>query len=1001
MKKSKLLFLKEFLWHARTGRSAGRGLGIFLAAFLFLAGTMHGLAQTNVPVSGTITNELGEPMEGVTVSLKNTQYSTMTDSTGRYTLNVPNARGTLVFSYVGFTSQEVPVNNRAIVDVSLVNASSSLSEVVVVGYGTVQKRELTSAVTTVRSKDFIPGAVNSPMQLIDGRVSGVTISNPAAADPNRGADVQIRGAASFAAGNSPLIVIDGMPGGDLRNLAQQDIESITVLKDAASAAIYGSRGANGVILVETKRGKAGDVQVTFDSYVEHDRVANKPDILSPEEFLEKGIDDDEGARTYWYDELVRESNFGQNHFLSVAGGNSNTIFRISGNYRTKEGLDIATDRKEYGFRGNFHQKGLQGLLEIMGNFSYRIANEEYTNYGAFQQAVKLNPTLPIMDPDNPRKYNHLQGFNTYNPVQDLLARENGADQTYSIVDFTFRLNLLDNLSTDLKIARQGRDMWRREYYTVDAAESINGNRRGRARLLNEKWTDYTMEWTGNYNARFGGHDLKVVGGYSYQEFNNQGFWAENMNFPSEAFTYNNLGAGDYNMEKGRLGMDSWRSKEKTIAFLSRATYGFDDTYFLTASARYEGNTKFGANNKWGLFPAASAAWRISNLDAFKNVGWVNDLKLRFSYGVTGRSGFGRYTSLARYTGYGRYQNDEGQWIQVYGPGNNYNPDLRWEKAIAYNLGVDFALFNNKLTGSIDGFVRKGSDLINDYQVPVPPYVHERMTVNVGTQSNRGIELNLNWAAISTQDFTYSTNLTGSYAKSRMDKFSNESFIGDVRTLGGLPSPGNPGDAYRLEEGIEIGSFYGYKYAGVDENGKILIWKDGIVGKEAINATEEASADRDKTYIGHGMPRYEMAWGHNLAYKNLDLTLFFRGKFDYDIINLYQMYYGLVAEPGVNLLRDAYTQNGHITSGKVITDYFLEPGDYFKLDNITLGWSPKINVSRVRNFRLYGTVKNVFTITKYTGLDPTTVGVTGLTPGFGDLNVYPIARNFTIGAQINF
>ncbi len=973
---------------------------IFSVALLFMFSPLSLMAQ-DVRVTGKVTASNGEVLPGVTILLKNTQISTTTDQEGNFAINVPNARGTLVVSYVGYAEQEINVNNRAVINITLEQSQTSLNEVVVVGYGTVQKRELTSAVTTVRSKDFVPGAVNSPMQLIDGRVSGVTVSNPAAADPNRGTDVQIRGAASFAAGNSPLIIIDGMPGGDLRNLAQQDIESITVLKDAASAAIYGSRGANGVILVETKKGKAGRVVVTYDSYVEHDRVANKPDILSPEEFLAKNRDVDRGARTNWYDELIRENNFGQNHFLSVAGGSTNTIFRISGNYRTKEGIDIATDRKEYGFRGNFHQKAIDGFLEVMGNISYRIANEEYTNYGAFQQAVKLNPTIPIYDPNNPRKFNTLQGFDTYNPIQDLMARDNGADQTYSIVDFTFRLNLLKNLSTDLKVARQGRDMWRREYYTTEAAESINNSRRGRARLQNEKWTDYTLEWTGNYATSIGAHDFKIVGGYSYQEFNNYGFWAENMNFPSEAFTYNNLDAGDWNRQDGRLGMDSWRSKEKTIAFLSRATYDFDDTYFLTASLRYEGNSKFGANNKWGLFPSVSAAWRISNLGAFSNIDAIDDLKLRFSYGVTGRSGFGRYTALARYTGYGRYLNDEGQWIQVYGPGNNYNPDLRWEKAIAYNLGLDFELFGRRLSGSLDAFLRKGSDLINDYNVPVPPYLHDRMFVNVGTQSNRGIELTLNYDVVRSKNFNYSTNIVASYAKSRMDEFSNESFIGDRRNLGSLPSPGNPGEAYRLEEGVEIGSFFGYRYAGVNDEGKILIWKDGVVGKEAIIASSEAVADRDKTYIGHGMPRYELAWGHNLQFNRFDLTAFFRGRFDYQIINLYQMYYGLQAEPNVNLLTDAYEKNGHITSGKVITDYFLESGDYFKLDNITLGWSPNIKVNKINSLRLYATVKNVFTITNYSGLDPTTVGVTGLTPGYGDLNVYPIARNFTLGAQITF
>lgn len=954
----------------------------------------------DVPVTGKITDSEGKPLSGVSVLEKGTSNGTTTREDGSFSLNVAGPSSVLVVSFVGFENREITVGNQSSISLQLQTSNQQMNEVVVVGYGSVQKRELTSAVTTIRSKDFIQGAVNSPLQLIEGKVAGVVISNPAAADPNRGADVQVRGAASLSAGNGPLIVIDGMPGGDLRNVAQQDIESITVLKDASAAAIYGSRGANGVILVQTKKGRAGRVQVTYDSFIEHDRIANKPAILSAEEFLARNRDVDRGARTNWYDELIRENNFGQSQFLTVSGGSENTQFRLSGNYRKKTAIDIASDRKEYGYRANFLQKALDGVLEFSGNLSQRVANEEYTNYGAFQQAVKLNPTIPIMNPNDPAKWNTLQGFDTYNPVQDLLARENGADRNYSIVDFNVRLNLLRNLSTELKLARQGQELLRREYYTSAAAESVNSNRTGRARVQSEKWTDYTLEWTANYNTRIKLHDIRLMGGYSYQEFNNQGFFAENMNFPSDAFNWNNLDAGSWNRENGRLGMDSWRSKEKTIAFLGRAIYNFNDRYFLTGSFRYEGNTKFGVNNKWGLFPAVSAAWRVSSLDALANSDAINDLKLRVSYGVTGRSGFGRYTSLARYTGYGQYPNDEGVWTRVYGPANNYNPDLQWEKAIAYNLGVDFSLFRNRVSGSIDAFIRKSSDLISDYGVPVGPYLHERMTVNVGTTSSRGVELNLNWDAVKRKDFSYSTNVTASYIKAKLDSWSNDRFQSEFTELQDLPSPGNPGPAFRMEDGVELGSFYGYKYAGVNNEGKILVWKDGEVGKEAI-LTSEANRDRDRTYIGHGAPHYELAWGNSLGYRNFDLTLFFRGRFDYNILNLYQMYYGLQAEPNVNLLRDAYERNGQITSGKVIMDYFLEKGDYFKLDNLTLGWSPKVNSKVVSSLRLYGTVRNVFTITKYSGLDPTTVGITGLTPGYGDLNVYPITRNFSFGAQVNF
>lgn len=953
-----------------------------------------------ITITGRITDENGKALSGVSVQEKGTNNGTTTNDDGRYTLAVTSANSVLVVSFVGFENREVAVGNQTQVNVALRSANNQMNEVVVVGYGSVQKRELTSAVTTIRSKDFLQGAVNSPLQLIEGKVAGVVISNPAAADPNRATDVQVRGAASISAGNGPLIVIDGMPGGDLRNVAQQDIESITVLKDASAAAIYGSRGANGVILVQTKKGRAGKVSITYDSFIEHDRIANKPDMLSAEEFVSRGRDADRGARTNWYDALIRENNFGQNHFVTLSGGNESTIFRISGNYRNKTAIDIASSRREYGFRANFMQKALNGLLEFSGNLSQRTANEEYTNYGAFQQAVKLNPTIPIMDPTNPSRWNTLQGFDTYNPVQDLNTRENGADRNYSIADFNIRLNLRKNLYSELKLARQGQEMLRREYYNVLSAESINSNRRGRARLASEKWTDYTLEWTGNYNTKINRHDFRVMGGYSYQEFNNQGFSAENMNFPSDAFGWNNLDAGSWNLEAGRLGMDSWRNKEKTIAFLGRFNYNFDDTYFLQGSLRYEGNTKFGANNKWGMFPALSAAWRVSNLDAIKSVDAIDDLKLRVSYGVTGRSGFPRYTSLARYTGYGRYLNDAGQWIQVYGPANNFNPDLRWEKAIAYNFGIDFSLFRSKLTGSIDLFNRISSDLISEY-LPVGPYLHERMVVNVGKTTSRGVELQLNWDAVKTRDFTYSTNITTSYIKAKLDSWSNDRFRSNYTELNWLPSPGNPGPAYRMEDGVELGSFYGYRYAGVNNEGKILIWKNGEVGKEAIVASTEGNFDRDRAYIGHGAPHFELAWGNSVGYKRFDLSLYFRGRFDYQILNLYQMYYGLQAEPNVNLLKDAYTRNGDITSGKVIMDYFLEPGDYFKLDNLTLGWSPKVQAKWLNNLRFYGTMRNVFTITKYSGLDPTTVGVTGLTPGYGDLNVYPITRNFSFGAQVTF
>ncbi|WP_165026370.1 SusC/RagA family TonB-linked outer membrane protein [Dysgonomonas sp. ZJ279] len=980
--------MKKHLFHMRKNC-----LGKVCLILFLLAGSVNLYAQNQkINISGIIKDETGVPLIGANVTEKGTTNGTMTDVEGNFSLSVNN-RGTIQISFVGYIAQEMPVNGKSTFDIILKEDSRILDEVIVVGYGSTVKKDLTTAVTSVSSKDFLQGAVNSPMQMIDGKVAGLSISNPAAADPNKNADIQIRGASSMKAGNSPLIVIDGMPGGDLRNLAQQDIESITVLKDGSAAAIYGSRAANGVILVQTKQGKAGKVSITYDSFIEHDAVAKRPEILSAEEFVAKGRAKDWGARTDWYNELLNKNNFGQNHNISLAGGSESSIFRISANYRTKEGLDIATNREEYGLRASFKQTTLEGLLEVGGNVSYRIAEEDWTDYAVFKQAVKLNPTV------DKNEMNYFTGrYDEYNPIKWLTERERGASWEYATIDFNIKLNLAKNLNTELQLGRQGINKKQREYYTKNHKESIDNNRGGRARFEHESWVDWTLEWIANYAFKVNQHDFKIMGGYSYQEFNREKLIAENADFPSDAFTYNQLQAGAWNKIAGRLGMESEKDKEKTTAFLGRVNYNFDNQFLVTASLRYEGNSKFGTDNKWGYFPAASAAWRFSRLPVFENTTFVDDLKVRFSYGQTGRSGFDKYIALSKYSP-ASYSYVDGKWIQVYGPGNNPNANLKWEKQISYNLGLDYTLFNSKLSGSIDVFIRDGQDVIGDYTSPVPPYIYSTLVTNVGTTRDKGIELQLNWNAVKTKDFSYSTALTASYINSKIKSFSSGTFTKGYVDSEGLPSPGNPGAPQRLADGKEIGSFYGYRYAGVDADGKILIYEGGKKSGNTVLA--EQAKDSDKAYLGNGSPDYELAWSHSLAYKEFDLNFFFRGKFGFQILNTYQMYYGLVAEPEVNLLQSAYNDNAHIKGGKVICDYFLEDGSYFKLDNISLGWTPKIKSKFISNLRLYGTVRNVFTITKYSGLDPTTVPTAGLWPGISSLDVYPIARNFSFGVQISY
>lgn len=953
-------------------------------------------------ISGKVVDAQNEPLIGVSIQVKGTTTGTVTDFDGNYSIQA--ATGTiLVFSYVGYITQEITVGNQSVVQVTLNDDSKALDEVVVVGYGSTVKKDLTTSVTSVSSKDFIQGAVTDPMQMVSGRVAGLTVGSTASGDPNASANLQVRGASSLKAGNKPLVVIDGMPGGDLRNLSQQDIESITVLKDGSAAAIYGSRGANGVILVQTKQGKAGKVSIAYDGYVNHLMVAAKPDILSPDEFVAKGRAKDFGYRTNWYDELLNKDNFGHNHNVSLSGGSENTIFRISANYREAEGIDIASGREEYGLRASFKQTTLENKLEVGGNISYRVAEEDETDYGSFRVAAKLNPTV------NKDEMVYFKGrFDEWNPIKNLTEREKGSTQEYITADFNIKLNILENLNTELKLARQGHNKKQREFYSSNHRESIDNSRNGRARLTQENWVDWTLEWLGNYSFKIDKHDFKIMGGYSYQEFNYEMFFAENMDFPNDAFTWNYLEGGRWNKADGRLGMESKKEKEKTIAFLGRLNYDYDNLFLLSASLRYEGNTKFGDDHKWGAFPAASAAWRFSRLSFFEDMESVDDLKLRFSYGVTGRSDFDKYIALAKYSGYGWQIDSNGQWIQVYGPGNNPNKDLVWEKQISYNLGIDFTLFNSRLSGNLDFFIRDGKDVIAEYDVPVPPYLHQNLWTNVGTTTSKGFEMQINWDAVQIKNFTYNTFATLSYTKSKLKSFSNQTFTKGYIDGSGLPSPGNPGPAQRLEDGKEIGSFYGYKYAGVNEDGRIMIYKGGEAGAEKILA--DNAQDSDRTYIGNGAPKWALSWGNTFSYKGFDLSFLFRGLFNYDILNTEQMYLGLQAEPEVNLLHSAYKENAHILGTKKVCDYFLESGNYLKLDNITVGWTPKINTKWISNLRVYGALTNVFTITSYSGMDPATIKTTGLWPGIrsgGDkddtnpMDIYPTTRSLTFGIQISY
>lgn len=984
---------------------------LFLALLLTIGATAF--AQ-KVKITGTVTDPGGEPLIGVSVKTGNSGAGAITDVDGNYSVEV-SPTGTLVFSYVGFEVRNEPVKNRRVINVTLKEKNDVLNEVVVIGYGTMDKKELTSAISHVGEKDFLTISSLDPSMMIQGKVAGVSITNTGAGDPNNQASIQIRGVSSRSAGLGPLIVIDGVPGGNLTNINPNDIASFDILKDGAASAIYGTRGSNGVIVVTTKKGsKDGRMHTSYSGMFSWDVINKELDMMSAQEFrdVRLGWGDtgvDLGGNVDWLDAVSRTGT-AQQHTLTLSGGNDKSNYRVSADYRDAKGIDLRSHRREYGARASIMHTTKGGLFTITANIAPRIIYRDQADWGVFKDAIEANPTTPLMDPENPTRYYNFQGQVVgSNPVERQLLEKDHGDTKLLDWDGTVRLNLLPllgndsdgnhRLSTQVMFADHQYDNDNSWFRPSTSTICINNGREGEASRSYSKERQYVVEWLTNYSGSFGSHNVKGMAGYSYQYAQYSGLDAYNKDFPNDGLGYDNLGSGEYAKEEGEIDMGSYRNDSKLISFFGRVSYDYAGKYMFTASLRHEGSSKFGADNKWGNFPAVSAGWRISEEPFMKNVKWVSDLKLRADYGVTGNQDFGSYISLNTMTGFGYYFYN-GKYFQVWGPSKNVNPDLRWEKGKNWNIGVDFSLFNNRVYGSVNYFNRKQQDLLGNYKVSVPPYLFDETFVNVGTMKNTGIEIDVNFKAVNTKDFSYDLNFVGTTMKNKFVDFSNSKYIGqDYYDMAGTEDPYPFYNLQRIQKGESLGNFYMWRYAGHSADGEWLVYdKDGDI----IRASQASDADRQ--VVGNGMPKFTMSSSHNFRYKNFDLSLFFRGAFGYDIFNIHDFYYGTRNFTG-NRLDKAYGKN-FVVSGSanpVVCDYFLEKGDYLKLDMMTLGYTLNLkDCPYLDRVRVYGTMKNIFTITKFSGVDPSSYQVNGLTPGAqGSRTYFPTTRQFIVGLQIDF
>ena len=782
------------------------------------------LAQNRL--SGVVVDSDGEPVIGASVAVSGTTKGAITDLDGKFTLSVEKGQD-VVFSSIGFEDQVLRFQGQQDVRIVLETAMTTLDEVVVVGYGSLTRKEMTSAISHVASKDLNHITSLDSRMLLQGKVAGVNVDNSAVGDPNHQADIQIRGVSSRQAGTGPLYVIDGVAGGDMTNINPADIESIDVLKDGAASAIYGTRGGNGVILVNLKKGsRDGTVHTEYNASFTLNQPKRELLMLTADQYRAYRCATnplaDFGASTDWFKESTR-TGLAHMHTLTVSGGNARTNYRVTADYRYANGVDLRSDRREYGGRATVSHTTKSGLLTFAANIAPRIIRKN--NSVGFDSILDNNPTYPVYDENSPNGYyqfaSGVAGTNLVEAATQVLSFDKV--HVYEMSG-SAKLNLLPllapahkgfELTSQLTVSDHLVDRINDRYQPSTYSGQVNAGTTGYAEKYAAMSQTVNLEWVTNFTMKLKEHRLRLMGGYSYAYGVSESMSMNNTNFTTDATTVNNIGEGSLASEDGKVLMSSSKNDHTLIAFFARANYDWKERYLLSVSIRHEGSSRFGANHKWGNFPAVSVGWRISDEPFMKATSsWLDDLKLRYDFGVTGNQDIGNYLSLSTYRSYGYWQYS-GTRFKVWGPSGNVNSDLRWEKGYNQNVGLDFSFLKYRITGSINYFNRHQVDLLGDYDVAVPPNLSSSITANVGSMRNQGVEIDLTVNPVRTQDWNWSFTLVGATSDNKFESFSNDIFHGQSYvSMCTMSNPNNPGTLQRLEEGQRVGNYYTWRYAGV-------------------------------------------------------------------------------------------------------------------------------------------------------------------------------------------
>ena len=868
----------------------------------------------------------------------------------------------------------------------------------------MEKKRVTSSITSIKGDNLVTGLGGSTIATaLQGKVTGLTISG--SSSPNSSNGYQLRGVASVNAGRGPLVVIDGVPGGDLRMINQEDVASIDVLKDASAGAIYGTRAAGGVILVTTKHAQEGKVKATYTTELSTETIRKSLDILSSRDYLEYGLGQDYGYDTDWYKQLVNENQLSQRHVLSVSGGSKALQVYTSLVYQDLKGIVIGDGRKDYSGRMNAKYKMFDGKVELTVNAQYREANRD-TRMGSSsaQQAITLNPTIPVMNPNDPSQYNVNTlgvGGTTWNPVADIKLKDYKGIDKWLQADATLKINLMEGLSVQSTFGVDNRQWQEYLYYHQNHLSMITANKRGRAYHDFSKTENRNIEAYASYMRDFNNlHRVDAVMGWSFYQTGGESFDMTNGNFTVDGIGGWDMSAGT-DLSDGLASMNSYKKpRERLMSLFARGNYSYDDKYMATLSFRREGSSRFGANNRWGNFWAISAGWRISKEMFMKDITWVNDLKLRAGYGVTGNNDFGSGYTVRTYKSNDMWPT-YGIWQPGYGSTRNINPDLKWEEKKEFDVGIDFSIFHNRISGKFDYYVRKVDDMLFEVPAPQPPMVFSTIMKNAGTLTNRGWEFEITGQIIKSKDLNYSSTLRLSHNTSKIDN------LGDTNSyLYGGSFPQSMGYATKLVNGSKVGQFWLFKYAGLDSNGKWLIYdKDNKVVPVSSGTTSNLT-DANKHYVGNAIPKLILSMDHNLNYRNFDFSLSLRSWIGYDVFSQLNLYHGLKSSSQDNLLKIAFTDNKNINDTRILTDYFLNNATFLKIDALTLGYT--LDTSKWQKYlsraRVYLTVRDLARFTKYPGYNPE-VNINGLEPGFEYIrstsSMYPQTIHWTLGVQLSF